>query len=243
MLSIGAADEVQGPRLVRNPLQGSCNHHGRACRSPKSASGSSGKSHSNQITPLSSHLQMDDEHSMMMLYRATQGVVRELHCGLTLARVVPLPPGIVEHATLIAQKVEQHTLQRKKVSETVLREKRRKLILNLKEHLVQAYNGVLEGEVLTAWLHELQKEFVNRMTALETEAANASCESEGEGQDEQGSMRDGGEPGEQERPSTDASQPSVKTIDSHGTSLESESPIQAISEASTVRAVSENEQW
>ena len=131
---------------------------------------------------------------MMMLYRATQGVVRELHYGLTLARVVLLPPGVVEHATLIAQKVEQHTLKRKKVSETVLREKRRKLILNLKEHLVQAHNGVLKGEVLTAWLSELQKEFVNRMTVLEAEAANADYESGGEGQGEQESLRDGSEP-------------------------------------------------
>ena len=34
-----------------------------------------------------------------------------------------------------------------------------KLVLSLKEHLVQAHAGVLEGEVLTAWLKELQKEY------------------------------------------------------------------------------------
>jgi DNA mismatch repair protein MSH4 len=151
---------------------------------------------------------------MTMLYKATQGVVQEAHYGLTLARLVPLPPGVVEHATAVAQKVERHMLQKKKASETVLKEKRRKLILNLKEHLVQAHTGVLEGEVLTAWLKELQKEFVNRMTALEAEAASAGQE-----------MRDRSEVDEEERPSTYASQPSVITVDSRVTKTESESTI------------------
>lgn len=180
---------------------------------------------------------------MRMLYRATQGVVRELHYGLRLARVVPFPPGVVEHAMLVAQKVERHILQRKKVSETVLQEKKRKLILNLKEHLVQAHNGVLEGEVLTAWLKELQNEFVNCMTALEAEATNTDHESEEEdqNQEEHEIMRGRSEAGEEEGPSMHASQPSIITVDSHLTSSDFESAIRAMSEASTVRAVSENE--
>jgi DNA mismatch repair protein MSH4 len=180
---------------------------------------------------------MEDGDSMTMLYKATQGVVKEAHYGLTLARLVPLPPGIVEHATDVAQKVERHMLQKKKAPETVLREKRRKLILNLKEHLVQAHTGVLEGEVLTAWLKELQKEFVNRMTALEAEAASADQESDD--QDEE--MRERSEVDQEERPSTYASQLSVITVDSRTASTESEFTIRAMSEASTVRAVSDNE--
>ncbi|KNG49018.1 dna mismatch repair protein muts [Stemphylium lycopersici] len=185
-------------------------------------------------------VEMEDERSMTMLYKATQGVVREAHYGLALARVVPLPPGIVEHATAVAHKVERHMLQKKKASETILREKRRKLILNLKEHLVQAHDGVLEGEVLTAWLKELQKEFVNRMTALEAEAARAGNESEEDG-DEDEEMRDRSASQDEERPSTSASQPSVISIDSRITSTESESTFRAMSEASTIRAISENE--
>ncbi|KAF1945409.1 hypothetical protein EJ02DRAFT_369214 [Clathrospora elynae] len=182
-------------------------------------------------------VEMADEHSMKMLYKATLGVVKEAHYGLKLARVVPLPPGVVEHATFVAQKLELHMLQKKKASDTVLKEKRRKLILNLKEHLVQAHTGVLDGEVLTAWLKELQKEFINRMTALEAEAASADQESE----DEDEEMRDRSEHDEEERPSTYASQPSVITIASHITSIESESTVCAMSEASTIRAVSDNE--
>ncbi|XP_014552268.1 hypothetical protein COCVIDRAFT_41517 [Bipolaris victoriae FI3] len=188
---------------------------------------------------LNLHLAVDiqDEHSMTMLYKATQGVAKEVHYGLALARVVPLPPGIVEHATNVARKIELHAIRNKKASETVLKEKRRKLILNLKEHLVQAYNGVLEGEVLSAWLSELQKEFVNRMTALEAKAASLHDESN---EDMNENMSDG-DAYDEERPSTYARQPSVISIDSHVTSTDSESTVRAMSEASTVRAVSENE--
>jgi DNA mismatch repair protein MSH4 len=181
-------------------------------------------------------LKIEGEHSMSMLYKATQGVVKEAHYGLALARVVTLPPGVVEHATLVAAKLERHMLQNKKASETVFREKRGKLILNLKEHLVQAKTGVLEGEVLAAWLKELQKEFVNRMTALEAEAASVGQDSENEDE----IMRDMSPQSEEERPSTSASKPSVMTIDSSITSTESESTMRAFSEASTIRAVSEN---
>lgn len=173
---------------------------------------------------------------MTMLYKATQGIVKEAHYGLTLARVVSLPTGVIEHATLVAQKLERHMLEKTRVSETVLREKRRKLILNLKEHLVQAHNGVLGGEVLAAWLKELQREFVNRMTALEVEAASAGQQSV----DDDEEMLDRSDNDEKDRPSTYASQPSTRTNDSHTTSALSESTARALT-ASTVRAVSENE--
>jgi DNA mismatch repair protein MSH4 len=176
---------------------------------------------------------------MTMLYRITPGAVQEAHYGLTLARLVPLPPGVVDHAAQVAQKLEAHMLRRKKASETVLREKRRKLILNLREHLVQAHNGVLEGEVLSAWLKELQKEFVNRMTALEAEASSTSQMSDDDDGDEV--MREGNVfEEEDDHSATHARQPSVMTISS-ATTTESESTVRAVSQASIIRAVSNNE--
>lgn len=173
-----------------------------------------------------------------MLYRITPGAVKEAHYGLTLARLIPLPPGVVEHASQVAQKLEAHLLKKKKASESVLKEKRRKLILTLREHLVQAHNGVLEGEVLTAWLKELQKEFVNRMTALEAEAASTRQErSDEEDGDECMSDASVQDHDMNDRPGTHGSQPSVMSI----SSTESGATIRAMSEASTVRAVSENE--
>jgi DNA mismatch repair protein MSH4 len=182
---------------------------------------------------------MQDNQSMTMLYRITPGAVKEAHYGLTLARLVPLPPGVVDHAAHIAQKLEAHMLKRKKASETVLKEKRRKLILNLREHLVQAHTGVLEGEVLTAWLKELQKEFVNHMTPLEAEATSVDQESDVEDE----TMQERSEVDEaEERPGTYVSQHSAMTVDS-STSVESESTVRAMSRASTVRAVSDNGRW
>lgn len=185
---------------------------------------------------ISSLLQMQDEHSMEMLYKTTQGVAKEAHYGLALARIIPLPPGVVEHATVVARQIERHAIRNKKASEKVLKEKRRKLVLNLKEHLVQAHNGVLEGEVLSAWLHELQKEFVNRMTTLEAEARSTSNENK-EDMDERTRDRSTSE----ERPSTYASQPSIVSVSSDTTSPDSDSTVREMSEASTIRAVSENE--
>lgn len=175
---------------------------------------------------------------MTMLYRIAPGTVKEAHYGLTLARVVPLPPGVVERAEEVARKLEAHRLKKKKMSQVIMREKRRKLILNLREHLVQAHTGVLEGEVLTAWLKELQKEFVNRMTALETEASSVDQESDGEDEDE--IMREGSVLGEEQRPLSSASQPSVISVSSTSTT-DSESTMRAMSHDSTIRAVSDNE--
>jgi DNA mismatch repair protein MSH4 len=180
---------------------------------------------------------------MTMLYKISQGTVKESQYGLTLARVVPLPPGLVENATSVAHKIEQHLLTKKRTSETVLKEKRRKLILNLKEHLMQAHTGVLEGEVLSAWLRELQKEFINRMTALEVEAASPEHVTEyEESNDGDVEMLYRSDNDGEDRPSTHASQASIVSISSRATSSTlSPSPQRSMSEASTIRAVSDNE--
>jgi DNA mismatch repair protein MSH4 len=61
------------------------------------------------------------------------------------------------------------------------------LILSLKEQLVQARNGLLEGNALRHWLKRLQNEFFVRMAAIDAEAARATSEAE----DAQGIDRDG----------------------------------------------------
>ena len=174
---------------------------------------------------------------MAMLYKVASGVVKESHYGLALARVVSLPPGLLDRATYVAEKLERQVQQRKRTAITVIKERRRKLILNLKEHLVQAQNGIMEGEVLAAWLQELQKEFVNRMTAIDAEAAEAA--QDGSSEDEDESMIDRSEHSEvdydepHERPvtqSTHDSQSSGITIDSRIMLTESESTIRAVSE-------------
>lgn len=164
-----------------------------------------------------------------MLYKAVSGMAEESHYGLALAGVVPLPPQVLEDATYFAHKLERRLQQKKKTSPNVIKERRRKLILDLKEHLVQAHNGALDGDLLASWLKELQKEFVNRMTAIDAEAAQASDQEEEEEDSGDEEMQvqsiveeedDGGE-----KSSSRGSQPSAITIGSRVTSTESSSTI------------------
>ncbi|KAI9693834.1 MAG: MutS protein msh4 [Bathelium mastoideum] len=121
------------------------------------------------------HLQaeMTRENEMTMLYKLAQGPVEEQHYGLNMARLMPLPPSVIEYAEKVAVHLQEQVRKRKRTSTAVLRERRRKLILNLKEHLLQAQSGQMEGQVLADWLRELQKEFVIRMTRIGREAQEA----------------------------------------------------------------------
>lgn len=113
---------------------------------------------------------MSEAQKMEMLYRVSGGVVQEEHYGLKLARVVPLPPDVFEHAQLVSQTLEQLSKKRKKRSLAVIQARRRKVLLNLKEQTVQVKNGRMEDEQLREWLKRLQDQFVVVMSALDEEA-------------------------------------------------------------------------
>ena len=119
------------------------------------------------------HLAVDnsEDDKMEMLYRVSSGAVQDEHYGLKLARVMPLPPDVIEHAELVSATLDQ--AMRKKKSERaslgIVVARKRRLLLNLKEHLTQAKDGSMDDEGLTQWLKDLQREFVVRMSALEEE--------------------------------------------------------------------------
>lgn len=115
----------------------------------------------------------DDTQSMNMRYKVASGVVRELHYGLALARVMPLPAEVLKTAEELSSIIERKKQIRKNTSSVVILERRRKLILNLKESLDHARKGSLEGRALAEWLEELQNEFVRRMVAIDEEAKKA----------------------------------------------------------------------
>jgi DNA mismatch repair protein MSH4 len=135
------------------------------------------------------HLAVDnsEDDKMEMLYRVSSGAVQDEHYGLKLARVMPLPPDVIEHAELVSATLDQ--AMRKKKSERaslgIVVARKRRLLLNLKEHLTQAKNGSMDDEDLTQWLKDLQREFVVRMSALEEEErALRSNPDGGDGDDE-----------------------------------------------------------
>lgn len=128
------------------------------------------------------HLAVDTSglNNMTMLYRLTDGVVAEEHYGLQLAMVLPFPPDVLEDATFVAKKLRERLEKQKKASTAVVHARRRKLVLSLKEQLIQAHQGAMEGEVIKSWLRELQREFVVRMVAIDNDAKEAEQDSDSE---------------------------------------------------------------
>lgn len=128
------------------------------------------------------HLAVDmggaEEDRITMLYQISNGCVKEEHYGLALASVVDLPPNVLHVAGEVSIKIAKGLEKRKKGSRTIAVARRRKLVLSLKEQLVQAQNGNMQRMVLNSWLKKLQDEFVIRMSALDVEAAAAEEEVE-----------------------------------------------------------------
>lgn len=117
------------------------------------------------------HLSVNTSHSRMeMLYKIASGTVTEEHYGLTLAKILPLPSDVIEHAERVSHILEAQVKRRKEHSLGVVHARRRKLLLNLVEHLNQARDGTMSEDNLKKWLVDLQIEFINRMSALDREA-------------------------------------------------------------------------
>lgn len=128
------------------------------------------------------HLSVDmsEAKRMKMLYKVAGGAVQEEHYGLALAKVVNLPQDVLQIAEQVSKKLTSNMEKRKKNSKAVALARRRKLILSLREQLIQAYEGNMNGKVLATWLKKLQDEFVNRMAAIDADAASAMEESDEE---------------------------------------------------------------
>lgn len=123
---------------------------------------------------------MSESETMHMLYRIAPGAEQQDHYGLELAKVVPLPADVLAHAYEVSKTLELQMKNKKKTSLAIIHSRRRKLILNLKEHLIQAKNGAMDDVALTAWLKALQKEFVIRMTAIDEQARLAEMDEQSE---------------------------------------------------------------
>jgi DNA mismatch repair protein MSH4 len=110
---------------------------------------------------------------MKMLYKISDGYEEEKYYGLALARVVDLPEDVITTATKVSKVLHQHEEARKSNAKVLSVARRRKLILGLREQLIQAKNGSMEGDELRQWLKRLQDEFLVRMAAIDAEAATA----------------------------------------------------------------------
>lgn len=127
------------------------------------------------------HLAVDlkpDASMMKMLYKISDGWEEERCYGIVLARVVDLPADIIQAAMDVSNSLQERHEARKgnKAFRSVAR--RRKLILSLREQLVQAKDGLLEGEALRHWLKRLQNELIVRMAAIDSDALQATIGAE-----------------------------------------------------------------
>jgi DNA mismatch repair protein MSH4 len=129
------------------------------------------------VVNLSLAVKLSHETSKMtMLYKVQEGHVQEKFYGLALAKVLPFPPQVLE----VAQRVSAHlskVAERRAISSQVLGTSReRNLVLQLREQLLQAYNGNIDGEELRQWLQRLQEDFAMRMAALDAEFETSPAE-------------------------------------------------------------------
>ncbi|EIT80121.1 mismatch repair ATPase MSH4 [Aspergillus oryzae 100-8] len=118
-----------------------------------------------------------DTSKMTMLYKIAEGPETNRSYGLALAKLVDLPPGVLEYAQTVSEKMNQIAQRRHSKSRALAVSRKRNLILSLKEQLLQARDGKLEGETLRKWLKRLQDEFALRMAAID-EDESVSCGSE-----------------------------------------------------------------
>jgi DNA mismatch repair protein MSH4 len=119
---------------------------------------------------------MSEDNTMTMLYKVGEGFVKEEHYGLALARVVDLPPQILEVAEKVSKALDAQAAAKKKSSKAFALARRRKLVLGLKETLKQAESGPMEGKPLLSWLRRLQDEFVRRMDQIENDVESSDSE-------------------------------------------------------------------
>ena len=127
----------------------------------------------NGVLNLHLAVEMSEENRMTMLYRIAQGPVQDKHYGIALAKVLNLPPLVLRVAEEVSNTITLNRERCNRTSKTILIARRRKLLLNLKEQLIQARDGNIDGIALWEWMKKLQREFVNRMDAINSEIAAA----------------------------------------------------------------------
>lgn len=164
---------------------------------------------------------------MTMFYKIADGYATDTHYGLALARLLPFPPRMLTLAAAAAAHIRARAdtmtsagnsvnaggrggglLARERAAREWARERdralteirRQRLVLELRERLMQARAGSMGVEEMAGWLTRVQQEFRERMAALVLEEDEA-VEDDGyydedesdEGEEEEGDEEGGDE--------------------------------------------------
>lgn len=112
-----------------------------------------------------------DASKMTMYYKITEGPNKTQLYGLALAKLVDLPPGVLEIAHDVSEELNRLSLRRHSQTKALAIARKRRLILSLREELIHARNGKMEGQTLRRWLKKLQDEFTLQMAAVDEDIA------------------------------------------------------------------------
>lgn len=123
------------------------------------------------------HLAVDvsaDNARMKMRYKISDGYEEEKFYGLAFAKIVGLPQPVIDVATQVSTAMHERNEARRRHPRAAAAARQRKLILNLREQLMQARESCKSEDAdaadLKAWLARLRVEFAVRMRAIEAEA-------------------------------------------------------------------------
>jgi DNA mismatch repair protein MSH4 len=131
----------------------------------------------NGVVNLHLAVQLSPESDRMtMLYKVQEGHAQEKHYGLALARVLPFPSNLLEVAQNVSAFLDDNAKRHAAGSKALSTVRKRKLVLHLREQLLQAYNGNIEGEELRTWLERLQEEFAMKMASIDAEMESLPVE-------------------------------------------------------------------
>ncbi|KAI5866527.1 DNA mismatch repair protein-like protein MutS [Durotheca rogersii] len=104
---------------------------------------------------------------MTMLYKITSGHIQEEYYGLNLARAIGFPERFIKVAGDVSKTLAENIEKKKQNSQSRKLLRRRKLILNLHDTLLQLRESDMDDDTLGSYLKRLQDEFVSRMDEID----------------------------------------------------------------------------
>lgn len=108
-------------------------------------------------------------NKMTMLYQIAEGPVPDRRYGLELAKLVDLPPAVLEVARNVSECMDRLMQRQNSTSRAVVIARKRKLLLTLREELILARNSTMDSASLRQHLVKLQNDFALRMAAIDQE--------------------------------------------------------------------------
>lgn len=119
-----------------------------------------------------------DASRMTMLYRIAEGPVPVRRYGITLAKLVDLPPAVLDVAHGVSEKLNAISQRQNSASRAICIARKRKLLLSLREKLLAIRDGTTDNEALRRLLKTLQDDFAVKMAQIDLEVSETTEDNE-----------------------------------------------------------------